>query len=88
MLTKIVNKTKSIEHMLCEKISTMKAKLKLSAYGIPYGDGLKVRGNIVFQCNGSIEIGRNVRINSSFWANPIAASSHTSICVRGGGYSL
>lgn len=88
MLIRIFNKLKYLVHKADECISTLLLKIKFSFYKIPYGDGLKVRGSVVLYINGHAEIGKKVRINSSFRSNPISPASHTSICIRGGVFSV
>lgn len=88
MLIRIFNKLKYLVHKADECISTLLLKIKFSFYKIPYGDGLKVRGSVVLYINGHAEIGKKVRINSSFRSNPISPASHTSICIRGGYFPL
>jgi acetyltransferase-like isoleucine patch superfamily enzyme len=66
------------------------AYVKLRAHGATVGPGLRVRGPIHLHCHhtGSIQIGRNCRINSGFAGNAVGASTRMAFWVGPGGRLL
>jgi acetyltransferase-like isoleucine patch superfamily enzyme len=57
--------------------STIRNKLIFSIHGVTYGKGLQTIGSIYVRSHGQINIGDNVRINSSPFANPIGGNERS-----------
>ncbi len=56
-------------------------QLKFKIFDIKYGENFKVYGSIFLKGKGSIRIGENVTINSSYFKNPIGGQKFTSLVV-------
>lgn len=51
---------------------------------VSYDKSLDIRGRIKIHGNGNIQIGRNVKINSSEESNPIGGETYTVLALKGG----
>lgn len=56
-------------------------QIKFKIFDIKYGENFKVYGSIFLKGKGSIRIGENVTINSSYFKNPIGGQKFTSLVV-------
>ncbi len=84
MIRRITNKLKNCWRGYCYQLTTILQKISFFFNGVQYGKNLKVCGTIFLQNTGTISLGNNVHINSSFVSNPIYPASRSSFVVRGG----
>lgn len=72
-------------YLLITFFTTLFNKIRLKADGADIGDGFIGRGKIFFYCrSGKLTIDDNVRMNSSYWSNPIGYQNRTCIQIIGG----